>query len=112
MLGGAIEQEVDSGLFNALFQVEVPAIEYLRFYLSYQWFGLESFGDVMTTVQDTLALDFNANSVFTAQARWMVLSFFFIRGGLEQRFRINPDTATYENELNFMIGADVGWEFN
>jgi hypothetical protein len=112
VIGGAIEQELDSGLFNALFQVEVPAIEYLRLYLSYQWFGLESFGDVMSTVQDTLSLDFNANSVFTAQARWMVLSFFFLRGGLEQRFRINPDTASYENELNFMLGADVGWEFN
>jgi len=112
VLGAGLERVTDLGTYNLLVHLEVPAIEILRLYLSYQKLGFGSMGDALPKWQGKAWEALEPSVVLTAQARLMILPFLFLNGIARQMYEWNQGVGVYESRLDYLATLEVGWEFN
>ncbi len=97
---------------NILVHVEMPALEFLRLYASYQKLGFENLGDAFAFSADGKTLQ--ADSVLNAQARIMILPILFVNVVAQQSFMWDEllNGGSYRPQLDFLVEAELGWEFD
>jgi len=98
----SLEGVSNSAAKNFVAHVEVPLLSFLQVFGS---FYKRRFGDFAEFGK------LDEKTVLFAGARLKILPFFFINGRVYKAFRVNPDVQRYDNQLGFVIDAELGYEF-
>ncbi len=98
----SLEGVSNSAAKNFVAHVELPLLSFLQVFGS---FYKRRFGDFAEFG------NLDEKTVLFAGARLKILPFFFLNGRVYKAFRMNPDVQRYDNQLGFVIDAEVGYEF-